>query len=204
MPINPVQFAHSVCDEFLRYLFSAFPLSDPDLREQFRRLLERPSSLDIPLVQGPFVSLSEAFAKGDPDPYVSDLNQDSGSKTAANGPDYVLHVHPGDNYGFPQCNGTQGPGLCGGFTSPFATFVPHTYVMGMAIISQNLYMTSFVGVGGKGPGGEVLKMPLSGGKPTPVLTGFVAPTVGLGTDVSNLYVGELTGQVFSIDGGMTI
>ena len=30
MPINPVQFAHSVCDEFLRYLFSAFPLSDPN------------------------------------------------------------------------------------------------------------------------------------------------------------------------------
>jgi hypothetical protein len=66
MPINPVQFAHSVCGEFLRYLFSAFPLSDPDLRDQFRRLLDRPSSLDTPLVQGPFVSLSEAFAKGDP------------------------------------------------------------------------------------------------------------------------------------------
>src|SRR6516165_4861236 len=30
MPINPVHFAHSVCDEFLRYLFSAFPLSDPE------------------------------------------------------------------------------------------------------------------------------------------------------------------------------
>ena len=65
MPINPVQFAHAVCDEFLRYLFSAFPLSDPELAEQARKLLERPSSLDIPLVQGPFVSLSEAFAKGE-------------------------------------------------------------------------------------------------------------------------------------------
>ena len=65
MPINPVQFAHGVCDEFLRYLFSAFPLSDPELAEQARKLLERPSSLDIPLVQGPFVSLSEAFAKGE-------------------------------------------------------------------------------------------------------------------------------------------
>ena len=65
MPINPVQFAHGVCDEFLRYLFSAFPLSDPELADQARRLLERPSSLDIPLVQGPFVSLSEAFAKGE-------------------------------------------------------------------------------------------------------------------------------------------
>jgi ATP-dependent helicase YprA (DUF1998 family) len=65
MPINPVQFAHGVCDEFLRYLFSAFPLSDPELAEQARTLLERPSSLDIPLVKGPFVSLSESFAKGE-------------------------------------------------------------------------------------------------------------------------------------------
>ncbi|MCY2995079.1 MAG: DEAD/DEAH box helicase [Planctomycetota bacterium] len=65
MPINPVQFAHGVCDEFLRYLFSAFPLSDPDLAGQARKLLERPSSLDIPLVKGPFVSLSESFAKGE-------------------------------------------------------------------------------------------------------------------------------------------
>jgi ATP-dependent helicase YprA (DUF1998 family) len=65
MPINPVHFAHGVCDEFLRYLFSAFPLSDPELAEQARKLLERSSSLDIPLVQGPFVSLSEAFAKGE-------------------------------------------------------------------------------------------------------------------------------------------
>ena len=66
MPINPVHFAHQICDEFLRYIFSAFPLSDPELAQQARRLLERPSSLDIPLVQGPFVSLSEAFAKGEP------------------------------------------------------------------------------------------------------------------------------------------
>jgi hypothetical protein len=65
MSINPVHFAHSVCDEFLCYLFSAFPLSDPELAEQAKKLLERPSSLDIPLVQGPFVSLSEAFAKGE-------------------------------------------------------------------------------------------------------------------------------------------
>src|SRR3954453_22365444 len=66
MAINPVHFAHQICDEFLRYIFSAFPLSDPELAGQARKLLERPSSLDIPLVQGPFVSLSEAFAQGDP------------------------------------------------------------------------------------------------------------------------------------------
>lgn len=65
MPINPVHFSHGVCGEFLRYLFSAFPLSDPELAAQAKKLLKRPSALDIPLVQGPFVSLSEAFAKGD-------------------------------------------------------------------------------------------------------------------------------------------
>ena len=65
MPINPVQFAHSVCDEFLRYIFSEFPLSDPQMESQAKELLKRSSSLDIPLVKGPYVSLSEAFAKGD-------------------------------------------------------------------------------------------------------------------------------------------
>jgi ATP-dependent helicase YprA (DUF1998 family) len=65
MPINPVHFAHQVCEEFLRYLFSAFPLSDPALAEQAKRMLTRPSALDIPLVRGPFVSLSEAFAQGE-------------------------------------------------------------------------------------------------------------------------------------------
>ncbi len=66
MPINPVQFAHSVCDEFLRYIFSAFPLSDPDLAKQAHDNLKGHTSLDIPLVKGPFVSLSESFAKGEP------------------------------------------------------------------------------------------------------------------------------------------
>ena len=40
MPINPVQFAHSVCDEFLRYIFSAFPITDPELAEQARKNLK--------------------------------------------------------------------------------------------------------------------------------------------------------------------
>ncbi len=65
MPINPVQFAHHICDEFLRYIFSAFPLSDPELAQQAHQNLKGKTSLDIPLVQGPFVSLSEAFAKGE-------------------------------------------------------------------------------------------------------------------------------------------
>jgi hypothetical protein len=72
--------------------------------------------------------------------------------------------------------------------------------MGLAIIGNKLYMTSFAGLHAtaKSTGGEVLSMPLSGGKVTPVLTGFVAPTVGLGAHGNTLYVGELTGQVFSV------
>jgi ATP-dependent helicase YprA (DUF1998 family) len=65
MSINPVYFAHQICDEFLRYIFSAFPITDPDLAKQARENLKGKTSLDIPLVQGPFVSLSEAFAKGE-------------------------------------------------------------------------------------------------------------------------------------------
>ena len=52
MPINPVQFAHSVCDEFLRYFFSAFPLSDPDLAKQARKLPQGPLVARHPAGQG--------------------------------------------------------------------------------------------------------------------------------------------------------
>jgi glucose/arabinose dehydrogenase len=133
-----------------------------------------------------------AFAKGSNAPYVSALGQDKGAK---NPPDFVLHVHQGDNYGFPKCNWTKGS-PCSGYTKPFQTFAPHTDIMGMVIIGNRLYMTSFTGTTGKA--GEVFSMPLTGGKLTPVVTGFVAPTVGLGTDGHSLYIGELTGQVFKV------
>jgi glucose/arabinose dehydrogenase len=123
---------------------------------------------------------------------VSALGQDSGAK---NPPDFVLKVHQGDNYGFPQCNRTKGS-KCKGFTKPFRSFRPHTDIMGLAIIGKTLYMTSFLGSTGKA--GEVFSMPLTGGKLTPVVDGFVAPTVGLGQHNGFLYVGELTGQVFRV------
>ena len=50
----------------------------------------------------------------------------------------------------------------------------------------------------KGPGGEVLSMPLKGGVVKPAMTGFVAPMVGLGAHAGWLYVGELAGQVFRV------
>lgn len=134
------------------------------------------------------------FAPGSKNPLVSDLGQDKGAKNA---PDFILQVHQGDDFGFPTCNRTSAAN-CKGYAKPLRSFAPHTNLMGMVIIGKRLYMTSFVSTTGRGPGGEVVSMPLSGGKLTPVLTGFVAPTVGLGAHAGTLYVGELTGQVFSV------
>jgi hypothetical protein len=127
-------------------------------------------------------------------PLVSDLGQDTGAK---NPPDFLLRVKQGDNFGFPKCNHSKGSD-CSGFAKPFKLFAPHTDIMGLAIVGKTLYLTSFMGAGSKGPGGEVYSMPLSGGKLTPVVTGFVAPTVGLGESGGYLYIGELTGQVFKV------
>jgi hypothetical protein len=135
-----------------------------------------------------------AFTKSSNSPFVSDLGQDSGAK---NPPDFVLRVKQGDNYGFPKCNWITKK-KCKRFTKPYKFFAPHTDVMGMAIIGKTLYMTEFSGAGGKGKGGEVVSMPLAGGPVKKVLTGSVAPFVGLGANGGKLYVGELTGTVYSI------
>lgn len=137
-----------------------------------------------------------AFAPGSRTPLVSALGQDSGANEKKV-PDFVLKVHRGDNYGFPQCNHVLAS-KCKGFAKPFKTFAPHTDIMGMAIIGKTLYMTSFTGPHGAGPGGEVLSMPVAGGPVKPVVTGFVAPVVGLAQSNGTLYIGELTGQVFSV------
>jgi glucose/arabinose dehydrogenase len=135
-----------------------------------------------------------AFQPGSNSPFVTDLGQDSGAK---NPPDFVLHVHSGDNYGFPACNRTA-PAKCAGFTKPFRTFGPHTDLMGIAVHAWTLYLTSFSGPKGKGPGGEVFTMRLHSSVLKPLLKGFVAPVVGLGLHGGYVYVGELTGQVFRV------
>jgi glucose/arabinose dehydrogenase len=135
-----------------------------------------------------------AFEPGSSAPFVTDLGQDSGAK---NPPDFVLHVHAGDNYGFPICNHTVAE-KCQGFTKPFRSFAPHTDLMGIAVQARTLYLTSFTGKNGKGPGGEVFTLGLGGSVLKPLLTGFVASVVGLGLHHGYVYVGELTGQVFRV------
>jgi hypothetical protein len=140
-----------------------------------------------------------AFAPGSKSPLVSDLGQD-GPKSVKNPPDFVLKVKKGDNYGFPQCNRTKGS-KCKGFAKPFKSFSPHTDIMGLAIIGKTLYMTSFLGPKGMGPG-EVFSMPLKGGKVKPAVTGFTGATVGLGQHNGTLYIGQVNqkgpGDVWSV------
>ncbi|HEX2703772.1 MAG TPA: hypothetical protein VHM72_10110 [Solirubrobacteraceae bacterium] len=134
------------------------------------------------------------FPKGSASPLVSDLGQDKGAKDP---PDFLLKVHAGNDYGFPKCNWTA-TSACNGFAKPLVKFAPHSDIMGLKIIGKRLWMTSFLGPDAQDEGGEVLSMPLSGGKTTPVVTGFVAPIVGLGENDGWLYIGELTGQVFRV------
>ena len=63
MPLNPIEFAHEVNDQFLKYQLTAFPLTDPELAEQARSLLRGPLGTS-PLIKGPFVSLSRSFKMG--------------------------------------------------------------------------------------------------------------------------------------------
>ncbi|HZZ96830.1 MAG TPA: hypothetical protein VFE19_07445 [Jatrophihabitantaceae bacterium] len=136
-----------------------------------------------------------AFPAGSSAPFVTVLGQDGPPKL--NPPDFVLRVKAGQDYGFPKCNHTK-PSKCAGFAKPYRRFGAHTDLMGIGLHGGNLYLSSFLGRQGKGPGGEVLWTPRSGGPLKALLKGFVAPTVGLGIHGDHLFVGELTGQVFRV------
>jgi glucose/arabinose dehydrogenase len=133
-----------------------------------------------------------AFPKGSSTPYVTDLGADAGR--AKNPPDFVLRVRPGQNYGFPKCDWTK-PSRCKGFARPWQSFAPHTDPMGIGLIGDRLYLSEFIANHGTG---LVVSLPKKGGTPKTLMTGFVAPVVGLGTHRGYVYVGELTGQVFRV------
>jgi hypothetical protein len=130
-----------------------------------------------------------AFAPGSSSPFVSDLGQD-GPKSVKNPPDFVLKVSQGQNYGFPTCNRTA-HSICGSYAKPFGTFIPHSDIMGVAVSGGKLYLGSFVGMGGHG-GGSVYEMPIGGGQPKPVVTGFKEATDALAANDGSLYVGGST------------
>jgi glucose/arabinose dehydrogenase len=135
------------------------------------------------------------FPRGSNSPYVTNLGQDSGAK---NPPDFILRVRAGQNYGFPKCNHTDAR-ACRHFARPWRMLRPHLDPMGIVLRRGTLYITSFLGPRGKGPGGVVYALRARRHSALrPLVRGFVAPIVGLGRSGRWLYVGELTGQVFRV------
>ena len=134
-----------------------------------------------------------AFTKGSNSPYVTDLGQDSHPK---NPPDFILHVKAGDNYGFPKCNQTNAS-ACAGYAKPLTFLSPHTDPGGIAISGGRIYISEFGFTKIHPP--EVVSFPLSGkGKAKILLTGFVAPVIGMNISGGYLYAGDLTGGVYRV------
>lgn len=65
MSFNPILFANEVNKQFIRYQLTAFPLSDPNISEQVKKILSPGMLEKSPLFKGPYLSLSRAFAIGD-------------------------------------------------------------------------------------------------------------------------------------------
>jgi hypothetical protein len=66
--------------------------------------------------------------------------------------------------------------------------------MGLAALGGKLYAALF---GGTGKGAEVVSLPITGGRFSPVLGGFPAPVLALGSHAGKVYAGDLTGAIYS-------
>jgi glucose/arabinose dehydrogenase len=130
-----------------------------------------------------------ASLPGQRNPIVSDLGQDNLKKQST---DTIKVVVPGTNTGFPNCPAVAS--TCSKYAQPFAKFPAHASPMGLGVVGNTLFAALF---GGTGKGPEVVSIQVAGGKYTPVLTGFVAPVVALNTHAGSVYVGDLTGAVYS-------
>ena len=132
------------------------------------------------------------FPRGSKSPYVGVLGQEKGKIPD----DAIVVAKPGANFGYPKCLWAVGA-TCKGFTKPFVLLPKHSSPMGIASIGKTLYVSLF---GGLGDGKAIVaSLPLAGGKPVPFLTGFVAPVIALGEHAGKIYVGDLTGTIYSVD-----
>jgi hypothetical protein len=130
------------------------------------------------------------FAPGHSGPLIADLGQENlGRKRPI---DRVVEARQGADFGFPACPAK--PATCSRYDKPLAVFPAHSSPMGLGEIGDTLYVALF---GGTGKGPEVVSMPLSGGKSAPALVGFVAPVVALAAHGGKVYVGDLTGSIYS-------
>lgn len=136
------------------------------------------------------------FAPGAQTPLATALGQENLGRKQP--PDYVIAPREGDDYGFPSCNWSK-PAACADFARPLALLPAHSSPMGIGVIGQRIYLALFTGTG-RGP--SVVSIPLSGGsaKPKPLLSGFAAPVVALGTNKGQVYAGDVTGAIYRVKG----
>jgi len=85
MSLNPIQFGSQVVDQFGRYLLTAFPIADPDLNKQFKRIVAHPTSGLGYFAKGPYIHLNQPFQEGK---NLNDIIKE-------------LNMHPGVKAGFP-------------------------------------------------------------------------------------------------------
>jgi glucose/arabinose dehydrogenase len=134
------------------------------------------------------------FPQGSKFPYVGVLGQEKGKIPE----DAIVVAKPGENYGYPKCQ-FGFASTCKGFTKPLITLPKHASPMGITSIGSTLYVSLFGGIGDGKP--VVATLPVKGGKPKPFLTGFAAPVIALGQNAGKIYVGDLTGTIYSVDAG---
>jgi glucose/arabinose dehydrogenase len=132
------------------------------------------------------------FPKGSRNPYVGILGADKGKGIPR---DAIVKAKPGQDYGFPTCRfGT--PKTCKGFAAPAILLPRHASPMGIGAIGKTLYVSLFGGLADGKP--IVATVPAKGGTPKPFLQGFVAPVIALGIHAGRVYVGDLTGTIYSV------
>ena len=143
------------------------------------------------------------FAKGNPDPFVSVLGQDTPMNNGH--PDLIVNARQGDDYGFPVCDRLI-EGDCDGFAEPLVEFeaIPgkknslnQQSPMGLAASGGKLYAALF---SGDATGPKVLAMDTDGTGAKPFLSGFVAPVLSVATHGGMVYAGDLTGTIYRVKG----
>ena len=126
-------------------------------------------------------------------PYVSVLSQEEGKIPG----DAIVRARHGANFGFPKCFAGVGIDCHHPFAKPLIRLPRHASPMGIKAVGRTLYVALFGGIKKSGP--EVVTVQAKkGAKPTPFLTGFVAPVVAVGINGGNLYTGDLTGTVYRV------
>lgn len=135
------------------------------------------------------------FAPGQSAPLATALGQENLGRKQP--PDYVIKAEKDQDYGFPACNWSK-PDACATFARPLSLLPAHSSPMGIGVIGQKVYLALFTGTG-RGP--QVVSVPLSGGnKVKPLLNGFAAPVVALGTNRGWVYAGDVTGAIYRVKG----